>query len=130
MAASRDFASRDDPVPEITADELQSVSSQAARKNVAEWKRANLRFVLDECKKRARAGRYSCTVFANPCPDTLHTARDSCFDELRVFVAARIHGARISGTRNEVTVSWEPPTFTIVPPPRDDNAPANLPIPK
>lgn len=133
MAAARDFAPCNDPVPEITVDELRSVSSQAARMNVAEWKRAMLRLVLEECKTRARAGRYSCTVFVTPCPDALHAARDNCYDELCVFIARRIHGARISGTRNEVTVSWEPPRgprSTSVPLPQDGDAPANLPIPK
>lgn len=133
MAASRDFAPCNDPVPEITADELFSVSDQAAHKNVAEWKRAMLRAVLDACKTSARAGHFSATFRATPCPDARHAARDSCYDELRVFIAARIHGARISGTRNEVTVSWTPPrgpTFTIVPPPQDGGAPATLPIPK
>lgn len=133
MAEQRKSTPSDQLEPDPSAADLYAMADHAAHVNAAEWKRAMFRDILAVCKMRARAGQFSATFHATPCPDTRHAQTDSCYDELRVFVGWRIHGARISGTHDEVTVSWDPPrgpTFTIAPPPHDSDAPATLPIPK
>lgn len=113
----------------VTADELRAMSTPIIREKVSAWKRKWLVLVVKACKEAARKGDTVCTRYMSV-PDGLMGCH---FDDLRAYIAARIHGARISGTGQEVTVSWgipRGPTFTIAPPPQDSDAPANLPIPK
>lgn len=109
MAEPRKSAPSNELEPDPTAADLYAMADQAAHRNAAEWKRAMFRDILAVCKMRAREGQFSATFHATPCPDTRHAQTDSCYDELRAFVGFRIHGARISGTHDEVTVSWPDP---------------------